>query len=95
MVDKIDKITPGEFKKIDDYVNELKAEGYEANYENIVSDPAGFIAILYVNGTRHAVWEGDMSTGGHMVRDVVTDLEDISKDKPRKEKMRKIVKKKN
>lgn len=71
----MDKIKAGDFKDIDEYVKELREQGYDTEYENVVSDITGFVARLYVNEEEHAVWEG--KEGGQMVKKVVTPLHEI------------------
>ncbi len=76
---KIGEIEAGEIKPIDDYIEELREAGYDADYENVVNDSAGFVAKVTVNGELHATWEGGMTipSSGHMVRSVVMPLKKI------------------
>jgi len=75
----VDEIQPGDFIDIDSYVKKLENEGYDTNYENIITDATGFVAKLKVNGEQHAVWEGGSAFGGQMVRRVDTPLIEIEK----------------
>lgn len=58
----------GEYRVIDEYVRELRAAGYEADYENLWSGTGGFTAVLRVEGQARAVFEGGAT--GHIVKDV-------------------------
>lgn len=73
---KIDTIRSGDYKNIDEYVNELESAGIKnVDYENIWSGDSGFTAVVTINGQEHAVFEGDMTD--HMVKEVKKDLDDI------------------
>lgn len=71
----VENIRPGDHKNIDEYAEELKEEGYNVEYENISDTPSGFIAVMHVNGIKHAIFESLM--GPHMVKNVVTPLKNI------------------
>lgn len=78
----VEEITAGMMKDIDEYIQELRKEGYTATYENLMSDASGFMAVVYVNDKIHAYWDGDMC--GQMVRGVETPLSDIDVSKTEK-----------
>jgi len=69
-------IQAGMFKDIDEYVEELREAGYEADYENVWEGTSGFTAIMTVNGETHAVFEGQ--SHGHLVKEVKQGLRHIS-----------------
>lgn len=53
------RIEPGDSIDIDEYISELRDEGYDADYENLWADTSGFLAEITVNGNVHAFVEAD------------------------------------
>jgi hypothetical protein len=73
----IDEVEPGDLKNIDEYTQELRSVGYQAEYETLwSSSSSGFLSILSVEGTEHAVFLGDSL--GHMVKEVRNPLHEVT-----------------
>ncbi len=78
MSEEIPEIEASEERNIDKYMEQLRSNGYTAKYTNVVDDNAGFVAVVYVNGEKHATWESSMTTvDGQQVRSVITPLDEI------------------
>ena len=73
---EIDEVEPGDLKNIDEYTEELRKAGYQAEYETVWSSDNGFLSILSVEGTEHAVFLGDSL--GHMVKEVRNPLHEVT-----------------
>jgi len=71
----MNNLQPGDYRDIDEYIAELRDNGYDAEYENLWSGTSGFTAKVKVNGETHAFFEG--SGVGHMVKDVRTPLDQL------------------
>lgn len=69
----VEKVSPGDWIDIDEHVQDLKDEGYDAEYENDKTWTSGFLATIYIDGKEYAIVEG--SDSGHMVKDVRMDLD--------------------
>ena len=74
----MEQVSPGDHRDIDEYVESLRDAGYEADYENLFSSGFSFIAVLTVNGEKHAVFEDDLH--GHLVKGVEKSLEEINEE---------------
>ena len=72
---KIEELSVGDYRDIDEYVREIHEAGYEADYENVWSGSTGFTAVLSVEEVEHAVFEG--TELGHLVKGVKNSLEQI------------------
>jgi hypothetical protein len=73
----IDEVEPGDLKNIDEYTEELRSAGYQAQYENVWSSSSGgFLSILSVEGSEHSVFLGDAL--GHMVKEVKNPLHEVT-----------------
>ena len=64
--EKLLKVEAGDWIDVDTLVDSLKEHGYNATYKNIISDAAGFWAMIYIDGEEFGDVEG--SDIGHMVR---------------------------
>ena len=73
---EIEEVEPGDFRNIDEYTEELRKVGYQAEYENLWSSDNGFLSILSVEGAKHAVFLGDSL--GHMVKEVKNPLHEVT-----------------
>ncbi|MCU4753485.1 hypothetical protein OB919_16085 [Halobacteria archaeon AArc-curdl1] len=69
----MEEVEAGDWKDIDEYTQELRKAGFDAEYENVWSGTTGFTAILTVNGRAHAVFERDVI--GQYVKDVKNTLQ--------------------
>lgn len=69
----MENIEPGDFMEVDAYYQELLDEGYDAEVVNITETTTGFLAVVVVNGTDHAVF--DALHGKCMVSEIKTKLE--------------------
>lgn len=73
---EIDGVEAGDLKNIDKYTEELRSAGYQAEYETLWSSNSGFLSILSVEGTEHAVFLGDAL--GHMVKEIRNPLHEVT-----------------
>lgn len=72
------QISPGDSYDLDSYVLLLEQLGYQVSYENLVDD-YGFIAQVSINGDKHALWEGGISSINHVVKEVQNPLQEFDK----------------
>lgn len=59
MIQSNTRIEAGDSIDIDEYIAELREEGYDAEYENLWTGTSGFFAKISVNGQTHAFIEAD------------------------------------
>jgi len=71
-MDSVDDISPGDYRNIDKYLQELENAGYQADYQNIWNGVNGFTAVLRVENQEHAVFEATPT--GHLVKEIRTPL---------------------
>lgn len=72
------KIEAGDSIDIDEYVTELRDDGYDVDYENLWAGTSGFFAEIFVNGQTHAFVEADSLT--QIVKEVRRPAETCAND---------------